>query len=543
MEKVKKVTHIIKTSMPIFTVLVWVALYLPRIWQFGFLQGDWEIMAHWASGGFASRWAFENALVTFSSRPVMIPIYGLLPGLIGFRPWVWQSLIALLCLFIGQKIYRIFQNLSSSNRYSFSSDIITAIFLAFPWTVGFTGWPTLMMGLLALYFFLKSCEVVITNEFSRGMVIKSSIYYLLSLLSYEAFFMQFLFLPWLRILKKKAINWITGIEALWISLGFFVVILVSAVFNRIIFFLVPVGTTRPLNYSWLLNELKPAVDQLWGNLTSGVLYYRDLFQYLVIGYVALGVLGIILSFLKKKQPTISISLFIVLFICLVFSTALYGMAGYSVVGTGTLSRTTIVISLLLVFYIFLNFELIREYLILRFAGQAMLVVLLALFIINLQYQQNIWSTSWKKLMETVNAFPVAQLENVPYDSVLVFVGDTNFEGFEYLGNLELTAAVSTTYPESRIPLQEIKDTQLKSYPQDVLLTRAYRLALITAETPIPRLFYVKGPGQIISFDGNQLHQELPNHWQFSYPVKNVFIWDPTLAADKIEQCAVPCVIR
>lgn len=534
--KVQNVTPIIKTSVPIFTVFVWIALYLPRIWQFGFLQGDWEIV-HWANGGFTSGWAFWHALVTFSSRPVMIPIYGLLPGLIGFRPWLWQGLMTLLCLLISLKIYRIFQSLNLSNRYSFSSDIMAGMFLAFPWTVGFTGWPTLIMSLFALYFFLKACEVILAKEFSRGQVIKSSAYYLLSLLSYEAFFMQFLFLPLLRLFKKKAINWISFMETFWISGGFFVALLVAATFNRIIFFFVPIGTTKPLNYAWLLKDFKPAIINFWSNLTSGVLFYKDLFQYLAIGYGVLGVIGMILSSLKKKTPVISILLILVLFTCLILSIALYGMAGYSVTGTGTMARTTLVASLLLVFYIFVNFEVIREYFILRLGGQVLLVVLLAICIINLHYQQKIWSVAWGKLIETVHTFPIEQIKNVPYDSVLVFVGDTNLDGFQYLGNLELTAAIATIYPESRIPLQAIKNTQLKSYPHDTVSYWAI------AEHSVARLFYVKGQGQIMSFDGSQLQQELPGNWQFTYPANNVFIWDPALAVDKLEQCIVPCVIR
>lgn len=349
--------------------------------------------------------------------------------------------------------------------------------------------------------------------------------------------MQFLFLPWLRLFKKKAINWITFIETFWISVGFFVALLVATIFNRIIFFFVPIGTTKPLNYAWLLKDFKPAIINFWSNLTSGVLVYRDLFQYLAIGYVALGVVGIILSFLKKKTPTVSILLFLVLFICLILSTALYGMAGYSITGTGTMARTTLAASLLLVFYVFINFELIREYFILRFCALTLLIGLLAICVVNLHYQQKIWSVAWEKLIETVHTFPIEQIKNVPYDSVLVFVGDTNLEGFQYLGNLELTAAIATIYPESRIPLQAIKNAQLKSYPKDTVSYWAI------AEHSVARLFYVKGEGQIMRFDGSQLQQELPGNWQFTYPANNVFIWDPALAADRIEQCIVPCVIR
>jgi len=339
-------SHWVTRNIPVFSLLFWSILILPRVVTLGFYEGDWFDIA--VPRDLAHYW------IPFSSRPVVVLIYAFLNEVIGFHAWVWQLILAALVLACAICLYRLFRTVSNlgavpdstpKKDYSLSSDLVVVCWLAFPWNLGWSAWPTLIMGGIALLFFLLFCLSCIDALCDEGKLRWPSFFYLLCIFSYETFYFAFfLILGLLFILLGpdkydrqrfwKLFAWLCLIQVLALS------------YNRAIAYLISVGSSKPAKFM-AFKQWPDAVLGLPGHLSMAMsgkaAALVDVVQFMSVAAALL--LALALCFPKKRGTAARLAFFA--FLALVgigSSVLLYGFGYYGVIGVGTMSRTNLGIS-------------------------------------------------------------------------------------------------------------------------------------------------------------------------------------------------------
>ena len=235
---------------PVLFPIVWLTFYVPRIWRFGVYYGDWSDLM--LLNPFASVWWL------FNSRPVALLVSYVLPRVIGDHPAIWQALLCASMLCAAFLFYKVLIRLgvlleqpaeAPMGSYRVSADVVVACWLLFPWTLGWTAWPTLMMGQLALLFFLLSMQLVLTAE-TKGQVVAAALVYALCNFAYEPFYLAFLpFLVVLFIGNERRHFWLKVVLL-------FAVQVISVGYNRLMaHIMVNGGAAKTVNFSTVFESL------------------------------------------------------------------------------------------------------------------------------------------------------------------------------------------------------------------------------------------------------------------------------------------------
>jgi hypothetical protein len=145
--------------------------------------------------------------------------------------------------------------------YRLSADVVVSCWLLYPWTLGWTAWPTLMMGQLALVFFLLSMHLLLNAE-TKGRVVAAAFVYALCDFTYEPFYLAFLpFLVILLISDERRHFWLKVVLL-------FAVQVIAVGYNRLMaHIMVNGGAAKSIDFSSVFESL----DRIRGLL--GILCY------------------------------------------------------------------------------------------------------------------------------------------------------------------------------------------------------------------------------------------------------------------------------
>ena len=447
-----------KLTFPILSCLFWAWLILPRVWSFGFYEGDWWDIAIVRN--------LPHFWEPFSSRPFMVVFYFLLNNGIGFRPWLWQLLLAFIFLLSAIIFYQYLRVLSQlaegntkspENQYSFLADVTVMTWLSFPWSLGWSAWPTLIMGLVSLLFILlfsiQFIMVVIHGKSPKW----AYVYFALSIFTYETFYLYFVFMAifcffqrmYPIIPRKKFFQFIVVLLLIQI---------IAIGFNRLISLTVPYSS-KPANIGAFL-DLPNNLLSLYGNLSSAFpshpiyfVWYAKTFMFVLI---ALLVILLLQKQFRKNAISLSILFFVsILGICL--SILIYGLGFYGLTGAGTMSRTTLGVSLWLAILIFIalqaSFSLGRMFY--KVASIVVICSSLFLFTPALRFQNAVWSKAWSEYMDILKNAPAAEIAAVPPNAVVIYIGPTRVDSINFAGTLQLSGAIAQLYPNTRLRASEI----------------------------------------------------------------------------------------
>ncbi len=189
---------ILKSRVPVLVLSAWLLLYAGRPFTLGFYSDDWDVYSERLQGtapfSLARFSHFIGVGTTYTSRPAAGVIGFLISSIAGRSPFGYQVCCALLALLAALSLRAWLRSLlPEGNRAPpFAADLATVAWLAAPWSVVATAWPTCAMAALpAQICFTESARLMASRE---GREVKrlllSAALLLASYLSYETFYFQ-----------------------------------------------------------------------------------------------------------------------------------------------------------------------------------------------------------------------------------------------------------------------------------------------------------------------------------------------------------------
>jgi hypothetical protein len=498
--------------------IVWLVFYLPRIWRFGFYDGDWVDLLSLNS--------FDSVWHVFNSRPVSIVIFYVLPRLIGDHAAVWQALLCGLMLFSSGLLYKILVRVGlllerpeamPIGSYRLSADVVVACWLLFPWTLGWTAWPTLMMGQLALLFFLLSMHLLLNAE-TKWQVVAAAIVYALCDLTYEPFYLAFV--PFLVILFIS--NERRHFPLMAISL--FLVQFVAVAYNRLMAHIIADGgAAKIVDFSSVFGTLGRVRGLLKALCYAAPETPKLISNSILLMIVVTGVLLVLLARSGQKRTAWRYSAVLLFgFLMISESVAQYGLATYGISGIGIASRTTIAISIWIAVFIFV-FLRTGHFLtmpLLRPASALLVALMMTGCAIAIYHQNELWAVAWRESVRTVEAAPAAEMAKLPADATIVYVGPSEAETMNYISRWTIWMGLPAYHPELRLSPAEGNTAAAGDLkPRVVRLTRS-------PETPVTiRPALAKSSYHTLSWDGQELVLASPGFWTEKFRASLVYEWD------------------
>lgn len=442
----------------------------------------------------------------------MILIYFIANQFLGGNSWVWHLLLSSLYLLSAVLLFRIFELIStffSLKPFKVSqvliNDCLVAIWLSFPWALGWSAWPTLLMGMIALvfilFFTLQFCIFVSSGK-NISLVL---IYYGISIFSYETFYFYYLFVAGFLFLflqfKKLNKNFF------WKAFFGLSILQIGAVMYNRVNSLVLIGSSKPGN-ALAASEWFANIKILPTHLTMAFPGTADLFiRIAVVLFIAYGVLSIFLYFSPSKKEKCLFFLLVSIggFVGIGLSVFLYSLAYYGIIGIGTMSRTSLGVSLYMAFIIFAMLQVfsMTKYSLVKAIVFGLGVAEFLLLTQALIYQNNIWVEINRRMEAVLSIAPVHQIKNTPSDALIVYVGPTDFESLTFALKLPLTGALWKKYPEIRL-----QDGQ-EHFPKFAGA----------------RLVLAKSDKHVLHWDGKEMQLSLPGHWTEREEVEKIYEWD------------------
>jgi hypothetical protein len=501
-------------QLPVLFPLVWLIFYLPRVWRFGVYYGDWSDLM--VLNPFESIWSL------FNSRPVALLVSYVLPRLIGDHVAIWQVLLCASMLCAALLFYKILVRTASLlerpdeapiGSYRVSADVVVACWLLFPWTLGWTAWPTLLMGQLALVPFLLSM-LLLLNAKTRGQVAAAALAYAVCNFAYEPFYLGFLpFLLILFISHERRHLWL-------MTVLLFAIQVASIGYNRLMaHIMLNGGAAKSVKLSAFF-DWPGSVWHLFGQLVSTVPPMPRRMVW-IASFAAVLTLGLIL----KGRSKVARQYAPVLIACVAaisLSVLQYGLAGYGVSGNGEGGRTTLAVSvwLALLVLIFVRACWTSSLPMVRGVSIAVMAALMIGYGAGLYHQNELWAFAWREQLRTVASAPVGEIAKLPADATIVYVGPSDIEAVNYINRLQMWIALPTYHPETALPPEEgtlPSTNELK--PVVVRLTRS-------PEKPVAiRPVVMKGASHTLSWDGHELVLTLPGYWIEKFRTSLVYEWD------------------
>jgi hypothetical protein len=499
-------------SMPVLVIASWALFYIPRIFQFGFYYDDWVDVVHWSLlpfGDVLNNWWSLNA-----SRPLAVFASAILCKVIPADPHVWQAINAGLMLGTSLVLYSIFRRLAGAKSYCATADIAAASWLLMPWMLGGSAWAVTFNGLACALLFALSLRCMMSSKLPA--ILAGALLCLASFLFYEPFVFQFVFAFFLFRFSLVRLGQHGPKVTSLLLYGLAQVIGIAM--NRILAAMVS-SSAKPLNPKWPIYWVDSliAIPRL---LANSYPKYALIAAFLALLIAA--VLGEIeragVDYRRLARAFFPTPLILG---AMLTGTLVYSVAAYGITGTGYGSRTSIGISFWLAWGVFYavtsaniwsgprrlwNSSGLRH----RY-GYALSVPFLGLLAVGLADQHSIWAGASREMKVVIGEAPTERLAKIPADAIIIYVGPSFYRGLQFLGDVEMTAALFREYPNLRKPLDG-SPAQHQAY-------------IVPALGQTIQHYAVKGASLRFRWTGQELVEESPGYWTANFPAPQAWLWD------------------
>jgi len=475
-------------SFPTMVGLILSAVYIPRLFILGFYSDDWivflnPLMLH---GRFS--WEMLNELLTnYPSRPGFDVCSWLCMSILGSHAFLWQAALTASTIFIAGLAARLATALNTlGGRSRLSPQALFLVFLAAPWTYGFTAWPVLLPAHPAVILFLLSAVLTVKGLTSQRIHWPAFLLFCLSSLIYECCYLQFLpvlLLAWVlspnRCQKSflyRCGSYLAGFSAAQ-----------AAAIGMKFLLCGSLAGPKTVQTEWFTLAANGIVHFPQMILQSACAYRTTAYYCCFACWFTLAVLFATSFFVFRAGrrgsgfPSEQESFFrigvgsgaracelevetcrqnmhgllaalgclAILFGAIAFSYALYALIGYGIVGRGEGSRTTMGLT---VWVSFLTAVLtgkfaVREsktrHLLRLLAFGALLIGLTAASTKRLRD----WAGAWKLEQQVLNAAPIDEIEKTGPDALIVAFVPVEYRGVNVFSNSwELGPALNAIHP-------------------------------------------------------------------------------------------------
>jgi hypothetical protein len=455
----------ISERFPILLLAGWAILYLPRPFKLGFYVDDWwyllEPLHATAPFSLDRLHYFVGFGTSYASRPLQGLTAYLVTSIAGASPVMTQFISTLLVLAAALSLRSWLNRLLGifPSYRKVAGDLAVIFWLAMPWMLGETAWPTVIHNFGAQILFTELARLLLVRErLSLRLAALVTAGIVGSSLFYEAFYFA--------ILPVVVFYWIVGRgpaksrRDLALLLG--ICCLAQAIpiaFNR---YCAYVGgpVTKSFNHDWLrwtAGNLLAFPNALLNSFPEYRLFGLLLVIVVIGCALSLWVAGKHLEserlFRRYLIGLMSVAVAIVL-----ISDTIYSAAGYGLASLGVGSRTFYTASLAftiaffaLICPVFLQGARIAKLSLLSAAGVLVLVLGLA------QHNRVAeWAYAWREELRILQGAPLDEIKSLPAQAAILYAGPSEYHGMVIFGTeWDLTAAVASRSPlnEKRRPFQ------------------------------------------------------------------------------------------
>jgi hypothetical protein len=425
-------------SLPIAIIFaIWIAFISWRPWVLGFYHDDWSLLTVTSAYG-------HGLLEGVYTRPLNFALGYLGVLLFGENTFTWHAYGVLLVLATTVGIYgacnAITKQIFDGNVARKASVIASLGWMLYPWSLGYTAWPVMFPGLVAIALFASALNNVGDFSTSSSKVRWAAFKITIASLIYEAFWFAFIPMTIIFLALNKQYQWQKS-RTVFLTLGMPQILLV--VWNQMMTYW-GVGGGKQINLGWL-----EVVMYLPVRLLSS--FSGNRFLSICLCVIALYLLWILI---KRSRNSRNISL--ILGACIIgitLSVVLYALAGYAISMTGIFSRSTIVINVWLSIAISIIAGIIISSSTTLISSRiAALVILIGLFRLGWGnvHETSRWAASWVDQKQLINRLSQINLDVIQGNSILVMDLPKNrdiVEGFE--AYWDTTAALYINFPHLR----------------------------------------------------------------------------------------------
>lgn len=494
---------------------IWILLYSFRPFILGFYSDDWSILllpSRDERGIPLARFSYFIGL--YANRPLTGIFTYLLSLFCNDSPFLWHTVITFINLattFSIRLFIRRFLELIDSNSL-FIADILAVFWLALPWTMGFTLWPTIVPCQSAIICFSYS-GIFLFEAWRKGNIswFKPALFFLLSCLTYESFYGQFVILIGISLIygiPKKL-----GVKAiLYPLIGFIIAQAMAISWNRISGIILRSNQINKTLYSGWYTALFQSVVHLPNTLLRSTSVFKIHLIYLISMLLSFFIISILWQSnqLKILKPKIKLLLTIFLFsLGGAIALSVYALAGYGMASIGISSRVTLSLSFWLIMI------LVPIYLILwqspkplKLATTIVTVAIVICLSSSQVIQVRAWAKSWEIQQSVLASEPIYKMSKINQKAYVVLTKfPDEYQGITVFGSSwDLDAAI-----------------KYYAYPN---LQKNHFLVDTEAITT--------------SWNGNIVKQSLKHHWSFEFKLsenQEVWIWDDEIGT--LEQASAP----
>ncbi len=404
----------------------------------GFYSDDWPNIVEAAhhGGPFSwDRWLQINERIPLA-RPLQIPLMFLLSSLFGKSAVLWHlSLLAVVGVtawVLRLFLRRLLGSLGAGGEPL--ADFAVALWLAVPWSLGYSAWPVALPNMLSFLLFLLAGIVLLRSRSIRSVAGASALFGA-SLLTYEAFYLQFL--PLLALvalilsvapvraveapgIRSIAVLWTAPGERrdfVWAGLGLLAVQLGAVGWNRLAAELQP-WTAKRFDHQWAQETLQ-SMSGLPRQLALALPLGRGVATAAVLVLLALMVAGVLRRPRPDRDTYLRVVAVVLVALCgLVLGVVVLSAAGYSLAALGRPSRTFISPNFWLLVGVVALFTLVRggrHRGVQAVAGVALVVVL---SLANINWVRE-WAEIWQVEREMVAELPAEQLQGADAEALVL----------------------------------------------------------------------------------------------------------------------------
>jgi hypothetical protein len=397
-------------------LIPFLSLYVWRPFGLGFYSDDWYTLMHPEPG---SARAFFDLQNLYGNRPVSVLVVWPAQSFIAWNPAYAQVVNVLLTAAAAGSVGLLACALGQAGAFGrdaarFGGGVAAALFLAFPWTLGFSAWATAATAVApATIFFCLGAFFLVGERGERlGSQLIACLIMAASFLAYESFYGQFV--PILALAaalrRSRQPNWMMLRPALLLL----VVNIGCVAFNRM-----AQGNRKSFDENWLSTFFEGYFRSAFPIVSHSFHEVR-----LIVVVSAILSSGIGIYFVARQIGPRRTTFVVLATLAGIYAAgALYAMAGYLLTTVGIMARVTVVMSVYgALFYGLLCAASIRHRGWLARWQIAASLVLLAGFGIASSLRLVDWVQSWQAQRKILEQFPLVASETEAFKGGFLFVG-------------------------------------------------------------------------------------------------------------------------
>lgn len=412
-------------------IILFLLLYVWHPFYLGIYSDDWGLLLSLFvdKPGDMTPFSIDRLyyfFLQFANRPITGFLYYIISSLCYYNIFLIHLIIlffvflSILSLNLFLKEFFKFIEFENSEKYTTLSLLF---WISSPWILGVTVWLSSSLTLVSMIFSLLSFYFLLKNwREGKKTYIIAILFYLLSCLTYESFYFQYLIIIVFGFILRKQKK--LGIKALLVpTIYYTLVVLIAIIWNRYSLTVFEKSIHKGTNFYIFQTFLANVVSLPYSLIAS----IAELSFILVPAFLIILYFFIKAIILGKQKDSFEIKKFLLYVIFVLFGVVLaifiYSGAGYTIWGIGSRSRTLLVpsiyFSMLFSFFIYCIYKYIIKKR--KLLNIVIIITFVSLSVINIIRSVE-WYEAWAYQKEIISKVPEEALSRYDSTTTVIFDG-------------------------------------------------------------------------------------------------------------------------